>query len=360
MSTVLDIPKKTTLKQVAARAGVSLATVDRVISNRTKVSSHTRERVIAAMQELSADAQEQSAQTKSQSKSQSRPLSYGFVMESGTPFLNSIEQVVDSIGDSYSALNTTFSTYSLSMFNLPDYLALLQQAAAKHDGLILVCREDAAISSAVNKIMAQGTPIVCLTTDLSDTTRLGYIGMNHASAGRTAGHLMGRFIGKTAGEVVLVVSASYRAQYERELGFRRIIREEFPNLTIRESLNNHDLDEESYGSLITLFNSGTKPLGVYSVAGGTSGVANAIKKMGWTNDVVYIGHELNESSYTLLSNNEIDVIIDQDLRAEAVAAVNVLLHYHDVLPKPPTYTPSAPIITTRENMGVRIPLAYLG
>ncbi|NQZ32206.1 MAG: substrate-binding domain-containing protein [Oceanospirillaceae bacterium] len=243
------------------------------------------------------------------------------------------------------------------MFDLAQYIALFKEAAAKHDGLIIVCREDATNSCIVNKIISQGTPVVCVTTDISGTIRLGCVTMDHVSAGRTARSLMGRFIGDKQGEVVLVVSAPYRSQYERELGFRRIIREQYPNLVIRESLNNHDLDEESYQSLMSLFKSGIKPLGVYSLAGGTSGVASAIKDMGWSKEVVYIGHELNEGSYQLLTENDIDIIIDQDLHVEVVSAVNVLLHCHQVLDQAPVYTPSAPIIT-HENMGLRMPPTF--
>jgi LacI family transcriptional regulator len=344
----VDLLKKTTLKEVAAVAGVSLATVDRVLSKRARVSPHTRDRVLAAIKALNGEPAAEGPSVNA------KTLSYGFVTESGAPFLQSIENVVDSVHDLFVPLNTRFKTQAMPLFDLEDFLKLLKQSAREHDGLILLCRDDPAISACVNQIIKEGTPVVCLTTDLYDTDRLAYVGMNHVSAGRSAGHLMGRYIGQQAGEVVLVVSAPYRAQYERELGFRRVIREQFPNLRIHESLNNHDLDEESYQNLMTLFDSGIKPLGIYNVTGGTQGVANAIKAKGWSSDIVFIGHELNESSYSLLAQNEVDVIIDQDLRSEVITAINVLLHYHGVLKQAPILTPSAPIITIRENMGARM------
>lgn len=347
----VDLLKKTTLKEVAAFAGVSIATVDRVISNRARVSPHTRDRVLAAIRELNGTGASPASEKPT---TETRSLSYGFVMESGVPFLDSIEKAIDSIRDLYASLHIRLSAESMPMFDLDDFLALLRRSAREHDGLILLCREDPAISTCVNQIIREGTPVVCLTTDLCDTARLAYVGPNHVSAGRTAGHLMGRYIGKRDGDVILVVSASYRSQYERELGFRRIIREQFPYLRIHESLNNRDLDEESYGSLMTLFDTGIKPLGIYNVTGGTRGVAKAIKEKGWTDDIVFIGHELNDSSYSLLAQNEVDVIIDQDLRAEVITAINVLLHHHGLQQQAPAITPSAPIITIRENMGMRL------
>jgi LacI family transcriptional regulator len=346
----VDLLKKTTMKEVAELAGVSVATVDRVLSNRAKVSPHTKERVFAAIQQLNI---QQQVSIDSGNTESNEPLRFLFLSESGANFLRSIEDAVLEIRELFSPHNITIHTKSLYPFNLESFLALLEVSSEQYDAIVLLCREDPAISSSVNRIVKAGCPIVCFTTDLCDTSRLSYVGPNHVSAGRTAGSLMGRYIGQCAGEVVLVVSAPYRSQYERELGFRRVIREQFPNLKILESLNNHDLDEESYDSLIKLFNSGVKPLGIYNVTGGTQGVAQALKEKGWSKDVVFIGHELNDGSYDLLSQNEVDIIIDQDLKSEALTAINVLMHHFERLQKEPMQTTSAPIITLRENMVVK-------
>lgn len=341
----LDLLRKTTLKEVAALAGVSVATVDRVISNRANVSPHTRERVLAAIDTLNRGATADVA-TVSERR-------YAFVVESGAMFVDSIARTVEAVRDLYAALNTSLTVESVVDFEMATFLTSLRNAAASHDGVILLCREDPAIAACVNQLIEDGTSVVCFTSDLSDCARLAYVGANHVSAGRTAGLLMGRYIGPQAGDVVLVVSAPYRSQYERELGFRRIIREQFPNLRIHESLNNHDRDDDSYESLRALFDRGIKPLGIYNVTGGTGGVARAIEEKGWRDEIVFIGHELDASSGALLSNNAVDIIIDQDLRQEVSTAVNVLLHHDGVLKQAPAVTPTAPIITTRENIGLR-------
>ena len=38
----------------------------------------------------------------------------------------------------------------------------------------------------------------------------------------------------------------YRCQQERELGFRKVLRSEFPNINIKESVYTLDTSEESY------------------------------------------------------------------------------------------------------------------
>lgn len=344
-----NLLKKTTLKEVAALAGVSLATVDRVVSERAPVSPHTKERVLSAIRELTEKKKD-----TTNDKSTFKKLSYGFIMESGEPFIESIESKICNLRDHYAEVNVALNIYSCDSprFNTSELLDVLKRASADNDGLIVLARELPSICSAVNQVIAKGMPVVCFTSDLSDTSRLGYVGMNNVNAGRTAGNLMGNYIGNQEGEVVLIVSAPFRSQYERELGFRRVIRESFPSLKIRESLNNHDLDEDSYKSLMALFESGVKPLGVYCMTGGTKGIADAIKEMGWTKDIVFITHELNKSSYSLLSEYEIDIVIDQDIHSSIVNAINALSYHYKAVQTQVKFAPQAPLIITPENLDV--------
>ena len=345
-----NLLRKTTLKEVAAHAGVSLATVDRVISKRAPVSKRTEEKVIASIRELTGGSMANHSDT------QPKQLKYGLVLESGAPFINSIEKTMGALKPKYSQLNVELNTYSYpsSRFNTKKFLAMLEEAGENNDGLIVLARELPAISNAINKIIEKGIPVTCFTSDLNDTSRLGYVGINNFSAGRTAGNLMGNYLNQQSGEVILVVSAPFRSQYERELGFRRFLRERFPNLMIRESLNNHDSDEDSYESLMKLFKSGVKPLGVYCVTGGTRGISQAIKDIGWKEELTFITHELNESSRELLVNHEIDIVLEQDLRSELITAVNTLLYEHNVIHTKPTLTPTSPLIFTPENANTPI------
>lgn len=344
-SKILNRP---TLKEIAAHSGVSMATVDRVLSNRAKVSPHTRERVMSSIETLTGGAVSASGQSAS---AKAKQLSFGLVMEGGSVFIRSVERKVESVRQRYQGLGIKVTTYSPQAYSVSKFKTLLRTAAAKHDGLIVVSRENTEISAAINAIVSTGTPVVCLTTDLSDTLRLGYSGMNNTGAGRVAGRLMGKFTGDQAGDVILIVSAPYHCQYERELGFRRILRENFPNLRILESIDNHDLDADSYDGLMRLFNSGVKPLGIYNVTGGTAGVVRALDEKGWTDECFYIAHELDDVSHPLLAEGKINVVMDQDLRAEIILAINGLMYHSGVLARAPVFTEASPIVTTRENMG---------
>lgn len=339
------ILKNITLRQIAEKASVSTATVDRVVSGRAQVSARTKSAVLNAIEEL------QGTPSVIQNYSALRPLKITMLMEAGLPFLNLVQKKVDTIKTQYARLGIEVVDQAIPNFNLESFNERLDELSRTSDGIILMSRESPVIANTVDSVTDSGTPIVCLHTDLPGTKRIGYAGMNHTAAGKIAARLMGRFTQKTHGEIILLASARYSCQYERETGFRRVIREEFPHLTIRESINNHDLDHDSYSNLSQIFKSGSKPVGVYNLTGGTAGVCHAIDEAGIGDEVLYIAHELDDVSAPLLSQGKINVVIHQDLRSEIITALNGLLFSLGAISERPNYRASPPLILTRENLG---------
>ena len=103
------------------------------------------------------------------------------------------------------------------------------------------------VREAIRETAAAGTPVLTLVSDIAHAPRLAYVGIDNRNAGRLAGHLLGRFVPGSAGEVALFAgSLSYRGHEEREMGFRHILAEDFPNLRIVELREVRDDLERSY------------------------------------------------------------------------------------------------------------------
>ena len=72
-------------------------------------------------------------------------------------------------------------------------------------------------------------PVVTLATDVRDCGRHAYVGPDDRRAGRVAGDLMGRFLGPTGGDIVMIAGLlSLIGNEEREMGFRSVLRERYP------------------------------------------------------------------------------------------------------------------------------------
>ena len=135
---------------------------------------------------------------------------------------------MDAYGAGREDVACTFAAVASAGADPVAFAQLVERTAAEADGLVLVAREDLTINRAVRTVTARGVPVVCVATDLPSSGRLAFVGSDQTAAGATAAHLMGRVLGERAGNVLLVISAPYRGQEERELGFRRVLRAEFP------------------------------------------------------------------------------------------------------------------------------------
>ena len=342
--------QKVTLKEIAKHAGVSIATVDRVINNRSKVSPKTKSLVLDAFQKLMSVS---ALELNGQPSTAERELRFDFVLESSQLFVNSIVTAVTHSAPLLENINVSLRTHEVPLpFAMEKFIQQLEQASKGSDGGVLVCRENPAITACVNSLSNRGIPVICLTTDITDASRLGYVGVNHVSAGRTAGSLLGQFIGSQSGEIILLLTGSFRCQYERELGFRTLIREAYPNLRVQEVYASQETDEDCFENLTHAFKrTVNKPLGIYNTGGGTRGVADAISSMGWDIKTTFVGHELNDASLELLTTNRMSAVIGQDTKSEVSIAINALLHYHQRSSTSPSFTPTVPLIFLKENIG---------
>src|SRR5699024_8539089 len=100
--------------------------------------------------------------------------------------------------------------------------------------------------------------------------KVGYVGVDNRAAGRLAGLLMGRFLRSDQEHEVTVFigSSSYRGHEEREMGFRSILDQDFPNLRITNFIQIRDNREQAYERTCKLL-AGNPPAALYNIGAGT-------------------------------------------------------------------------------------------
>ena len=167
-------------------------------------------------------------------------------------------------------------------------------------------------------------------SDLSNARRVAYVGLDNRAAGRTAGLLLGRFIGERRGKIAMIAgSLSYRGHEEREMGFQHIIHEMFPKLQIiglREGLDNA---QRNYDQTRILLSQNTDLVGIYNIGGGSDGVARALKEAGRQQRTVFIGHELTPDTRGFLIDGTMDAVINQNQQVETTNALHIFANLRE-------------------------------
>ena len=311
---------------IARAAQVSTATVDRVLNRRAGVRDATVQRVLKAAGELDyLPGRELYAALAPQ------PLRLSFLLPDGTNrFIRMLGDMVGYAHEHWAPFNVRCRAEFIQSFDPHELAAALRRHGRRCDGIAVMALEHPAVREAVAELVERGVPVITLISDLSNSPRVAYIGLDNRAAGRTAGYLIGRFIGARPAKVALIAgSLSYRAHEEREAGFLHVIDEMFKPLQVVGLREGHDDAEQNYRQTRALIDQHPDLAGIYNIGGASDGVARALREAGRDQKVVFIGHGLTPDTRALLIDGSMDAVITQSPHTTLMNCVRIFANLRD-------------------------------
>ncbi|MDE3177757.1 MAG: LacI family DNA-binding transcriptional regulator [Pseudomonadota bacterium] len=306
-----------TVNDVAKEAGVSVATVDRVLNHRAGVRERTRLLVTESARRLGY------LPASAEAAADGAALRLDFALPAGgNPFILNLRRELEAQARPGLAVRVA----AIEGFNPDTLAAALLDYRGRSDGVGVVALDHPTVREAIRALAASGVAVATLASDILYVPRVAYIGVDNRAAGRLAGHLMRRFLGadRPAEVALFAGSLSYRGHEEREMGFRHLIAEEAPNLRIVDLREMKDDAERAYVEAGQALDAHPGLVGIYNIGGGTSGIARALKERGRERAVTFIAHDITAGNRLLLLDATLDAVIDQNARVEAREAVAVL------------------------------------
>lgn len=312
-----------TVLDIAREAGVSAATVDCVLNNRSGVRGRTREIVLDTAKRLGYIA----ADISEGRNSATDTVRLDFVLPIGTnAFIKMLHEQLTAQGAARHGLDVRIK--SIEGFNAEVLAQALYELRGTTRGVGVIALDHPTVREAIKALSATGIHVITLATDILHVPRIAYVGIDNRQAGRLAGYVLGRLLGGIGPRKVAMFagSLSYRGHQEREMGFRHVLAEEFPDLTIVELREMRDDRERAHAEAAALLDSHADLAGIYNIGAGNQGIARALREHGRERAVVFLGHELTEGTKQLLLDGTMDAVIDQNPRVEAREALNILTH----------------------------------
>src|SRR5258706_2345717 len=195
------MPPRASLIDVAREAGVSPATVDRVLNGRAGVRAITAERVSEAAHRLGYRPDPVAARL-----ARARVARLGFVLPAGTnTFAGMLAEQIGALNVWLAEQRARAEVQTVDVFSPA---ALAQHLAGLHgrfDAVLVMALDHPLVRAAIDDLVAAGTAVVTLVSDVPGSRRLHYVGIDNVAAGRTAGTLLGRFVGARDGRVGVVL-----------------------------------------------------------------------------------------------------------------------------------------------------------
>ena len=313
---------KTTLQDVAREAGVSLATVDRVLNGRAGVHVRTVEKVQSAVDRLNYQPDRMASRL-----ARGRAYRFEVILPVGSnEFMRVLEAEFRATAERYVQERVLLNVTLVDVFDGDALAVALEGLPIDVDGVAVVALDHPAVAEAINTLADRGIAVVTLVSDLPGTRRAHFVGIDNSAAGRTAASLLGRFVGGRKGKVGLIAgSLALRDHIERQYGFEQIVAREYPHLDVLPVREGRDEDDRVRRVAEALISEHDDLVGIYNVGAGTSGVVAALEQSGHLNDIVFVAHELTAMNRRHLIRGSIDAVINQDPGHMARSAARILL-----------------------------------
>ena len=191
------------------------------------------------------------------------------------------------------------------------------------DGVALVAIESQIVRDAINKLRNRGVHVVTFISDVPNSARERFIGIDNVSAGRVAASLLKRFICAPSGDVAVVAgSGTLRDHVERRMGFEQVMRSECPHLNVLPWIEGEELAGVVDQKLSGLLSDNDQVVGLYSLGGGTRGVIEAVSAA--KSEIRVVTTELSDHTRDALKKGVVDAVLVQDPNHEVRSALRVL------------------------------------
>lgn len=311
-----------TAKDLAEAAGVSLATVDRVLNDRPNVSEKAARKVNEAIERLGFIRNPAAVNL-----ARNRIYRFCFVLpQTGDQYLEALLAQVDAAKEALRADLTDIEVVQLPATDphqIARYLAGLNPGEI--DGVAIMAPESPQVRDAMARLLERNIKVIQFLSGQEHLPAADFVGINNFAAGATAGKIIGRFIAGSPGKV-MVVADTMMAQdsIERRLGFDSVINGQFSTLVSLPSLETYG-DERRAGQVIRrLLENHADVRAVYILSSEARIPLMAIEEILDPRDLTVVVHERTRFSEEALRDDRVDVIIAQDPGHAVRSAIRIM------------------------------------
>ena len=315
--------RRPTLAAVAEAAGVSTATVDRVLNSRLPVREATALRVIAAAERIGYHG----AALMRERVSERAPMrTLGFCLQKrADSFYAAFGRAVSAAAARRAPVNCVAVVEYMDALEPAAIAAQLLALGREVDAVAAVAVDHPHVTAAVETLAAQGKPVFTLLSDLSTPHRAGCIGVDQRKVGRTAGWAIRRLSPGEGTVGVFVGSHRYLGQEMREISFRAYLREHVPGLRVLDTQVNLEDAQLAFEATQAMLARHADLVAIYVAGGGTSGVIRALREEVLPRPIVTVCNELMPDRRDALIDGVIDLVIGTPVQRVAETAIEAML-----------------------------------
>ncbi|MFK0207845.1 LacI family DNA-binding transcriptional regulator [Agrobacterium sp. NPDC090283] len=316
--------KRPTIADVAEAAGVSVATVDRVLNARLPVREETSKRVFSAAEKVGFHA----ANIIRQRMMADLPsYNLGFILRKERhSFYQAFAEELGAAARAVKDRRLQIHMHFAQSGEPSEISELLLAMRGKVQAIGAIAPDHHDITSAVSALRSKGIPTFSLLSDFAQGVREAYLGTNNIKVGRTAAWMLSR-LSRSPGKMLLLLGGHrFHGHSLRETGFRSYMREYAPEYEVLDALINLETRRLTYELLMDVISRHGDLVGVYCIGGGMEGAIEALQETDKGDRIGCLVNELTPESRQALLERRICGIFQTPLRELCADLMATMVH----------------------------------
>ena len=345
------LKKKIRIKDIAALAGVSVGTVDRVLHGRGKVSDEALQKVQETLEQIDYKPN-LIARTLGSNKT------YHIIAIMPDPALDDYwaqsNVGIEQAGTEWSAFDVQVHALFFDLYDINSFTEVAQEIYKhKPDGILIAPIFYKETLPFFEFCKAHNIPLILFNTNIPEAEPLSFIGQNLYESGRVAAELM--HLAQPGPATFAIIHSKEDNDnavhlLQKEKGFKAYFQEkeaqDYSIKTVKLSSLNAVKPDDVLDALLQ----DPQLKGIYlSASSGTSYVASFLEKRD-RHDIKLIGYDLLQENILHMQKGTIDFLINQNPKRQALIGIRVLANYLFLKKQPPATNLFPLEVITRQNL----------
>lgn len=318
---------KVTIKKIAEVAQVSRGTVDRALNHRPGINPEVADRILKIAEELGYKP-DLAARTLASKRYTSKKIGILLCSE-GNPFFWNVIQGVNNALEELSHFGVESVMKSIKGFDAELQIEAINELMEQEiDGLVITPVNSREVAGKLQEVIEAGIEVVNINTDVESVDRLAYVGCDYITSGRVAGELMGMMSNGLEEQIAVIIGSKYvLAQAQRAHGIELTLNEDFPNVKVKEVIENEEDDTKSYELVKKCLEENPDITGLCFAAAGVEGGIRALKEVKQERKIRVITYDLTKIVQENLREGTVSATVCQEPFRQGYLGVDIMGKY---------------------------------
>ncbi|KMZ12274.1 Transcriptional regulator, LacI family [Candidatus Burkholderia humilis] len=313
-----------TIPDLAAAAGVSVATVNRVLSGTGTVRQSTAQGVVDAAQQIGFYGLR--ALQHRIATSARQVFKFGIVLQSPhRSFTEMLASNLERAGSESAEGDVRLTIEVVEDLSPERVVSIMNALSSDADALAIVAPDHPIVSETIDRLGDKGMPVVDLISPISARVPVGYVGLDSWKVERASAWALANTSRRPGKLAILIGTHRFRNHDLNKSGFRSYFRENEGEFVILESISTFESDAIAREVTEKLLRDHPDSCGIAIFCGGVSGVLAALRSRKSTQAIRAVSYDLFDSTIAGLVDHTLTMVIAHPYERVAREAIATLV-----------------------------------